>query len=50
MDTLKLLSEEQKREVERQLSIIRRGAAEIIPEDVLEKRFQLQLYLASLLG
>ncbi|SHE15083.1 Uncharacterised protein [Chlamydia abortus] len=35
MDILKQLSGEQKREVERQLSIVRRGAAEIIPEDAL---------------
>ncbi|WP_028550782.1 tyrosine--tRNA ligase [Paenibacillus sp. UNC451MF] len=38
MDKMKLLSEDQKREVERQLSVIRRGIAEIIPEDVLEKK------------
>jgi tyrosyl-tRNA synthetase len=38
MDTMKQLSEEQKREVERQLSIIRRGVVEIIPEDALEQK------------
>jgi tyrosyl-tRNA synthetase len=38
MDTRKQLSEEQKREVERQLSIIRRGAAEVIPEDALVQK------------
>lgn len=35
METIHQLSEEQQREVEQQLSIIRRGAAEIIPEDAL---------------
>lgn len=38
MDIMKQLSEEQKREVARQLSIIRRGAAEIIPEDALAQK------------
>ncbi|GAA4831213.1 tyrosine--tRNA ligase [Paenibacillus vulneris] len=35
METIHHLSDEQKQEVERQLSIIRRGAVEIIPEDAL---------------
>ncbi|RCW39724.1 tyrosine--tRNA ligase [Paenibacillus prosopidis] len=38
MDTIKQLSEGQKRELERHLSIIRRGAVEIIPEDALVKK------------
>lgn len=38
METNLNLSEEQQREVERQLSIIRQGAADIIPEDALTQK------------
>jgi tyrosyl-tRNA synthetase len=38
MDMMKQLSKEQKNEVERQLGILSRGAAEIIPEGALEQK------------
>jgi tyrosyl-tRNA synthetase len=38
MDIRSQLSEEQKQEVERQLNIIRRGVAEIIPEDAIVQK------------
>lgn len=38
MDMWNHLSEEQKQEVQRQLSIIRRGVAEIIPEEALVQK------------
>lgn len=38
MESIKQLSEEQQREVERQMGIIRRGAVEVIPEDVLAQK------------